>query len=69
MADAFLEADLLRVDEVAEIRRVSPRTLERERAAGSGPPFIRTGPRQVRYPRAALLAWLTARTVAPRNAA
>ena len=69
MAAAFEEAELLHAREVAEMRRVSARTLERERATGSGPPFIRVGPRQVRYQRAALLAWLAARTVQPRSAA
>lgn len=69
MAAAFLDADLLHAHEVAEIRRVSQRTLERERATGSGPPFIRIGARQVRYPREGLMRWLAARTVAPRDAA
>ncbi len=45
---------------------VPPRTLQRWRATGDGPPYTRIGPRRVAYPLAAAEAWLTARTFAHR---
>jgi hypothetical protein len=44
---------LLRPTEAAEFLNVSPRTLERRRAEGLGPPWVRVG-HAVRYERPAL---------------
>lgn len=41
--------DLLTTAEAAEHLRLSPRTLERWRAEGIGPKFIKMGPRAVLY--------------------
>ena len=43
--------------QAAELLGVSPRTLERYRGSGEGPPYMKVGPR-VRYARADLDAWM-----------
>lgn len=43
--------------EAARFLRLSPRTLQRHRVAGTGPSFIRLGGR-VLYVRSDLLAWI-----------
>lgn len=43
--------------QAAELLGLSPRTLERYRGSGEGPPFMRMG-RGVRYSRADLDAWM-----------
>jgi len=48
--------ELLEQDEAARLIRHSPRTLERQRWAGTGPPFLKIG-RKVLYDRQELLAW------------
>jgi predicted DNA-binding transcriptional regulator AlpA len=40
---------------------MSPRSLQRYRLAGTGPRYIRLGPRCVRYRRSDLQTWLDAR--------
>lgn len=47
----------------AEIIGVIPSTLKKHRNRGSGPDFIRTSGRAVRYPRAAFCHWLARRYV------
>lgn len=47
---------------------ISESTLERWRATGDGPPFVRIGPRCVRYRAADCEAWAAARTY-PHHAA
>lgn len=47
--------------EAADLLRMSPRTLERHRLAGTGPKFIKAG-RRVLYRRADLEAWAEANT-------
>ena len=47
--------------EAAELLRLSPRTLERHRVAGSGPRFIKAG-RRVLYRRSDLEQWALANT-------
>ena len=44
-------------DEAAEFLRVSPRTLSRWQAEGSGPPRIKRG-RLILYSRQSLVTWL-----------
>lgn len=52
----------------AEVRRVSLRTVQRERALRVGPPFIKLG-RKIFYRPAAIEAWLLAQEqVQPRSA-
>jgi predicted DNA-binding transcriptional regulator AlpA len=48
---------LLRQPEYAEIRRCSERTIERERASGSGCKFIKIG-RAVRYRRSDIIEFI-----------
>ena len=43
--------------QAAELLGLSPRTLERYRGAGEGPPYMKRG-RQVRYARADLDDWM-----------
>lgn len=54
---------LLTAQEVAEILRVSPKSLERWRITGGGPPYVKTpGLRgAVRYDPDALSRWLALR--------
>jgi excisionase family DNA binding protein len=47
--------------EAAEVLRLSERTLERHRLAGSGPAFVKAG-RRVLYRRADIEAWAAANT-------
>jgi predicted DNA-binding transcriptional regulator AlpA len=48
-------------NEVATLLRLSPRTLERHRLAGTGPAYVKLG-RRVVYKREAVEAWATANT-------
>jgi predicted DNA-binding transcriptional regulator AlpA len=50
-------SDLLTVRECADYRRCSLRTLDRERADGSGPPYVRIGSR-IYYRRADVDAFI-----------
>ena len=47
---------------------MSERMLERKRATGDGPPFIRVGQRRILYRVADFEAWLAGRTHASRAA-
>ena len=51
----------LKHDEAAKYLRLSPRTLERHRLAGTGPKFVAAGRRRI-YRIDDLEAWATART-------
>ena len=48
-------------NEAAELLRISPRTLERHRVAGTGPRFVKAG-RRVLYSQADLEDWTAANT-------
>jgi len=52
---------LLTQTEAAPLVGVAPRTLERKRWAGDGPPFIRVSNRAVRYRRGDIEDWIAAR--------
>jgi predicted DNA-binding transcriptional regulator AlpA len=66
------EHELLRVDEVAELLRVSIATLEKMRRTGKGPPWIKLSGTvgrpggQIRYRRLDIEAYLATRTVQPK---
>jgi len=53
--------DFLTQSEVAALLRLSPRTLERHRLAGTGPAYVKLG-RRVVYKRDAVEAWAAANT-------
>lgn len=53
---------LLTVEEAAARLKISKHTLNRWRVTGEGPPFIKYGPRLVRYREAALDEWAAMRT-------
>jgi excisionase family DNA binding protein len=53
-----IHGDLLTVQEVSRLLRVSTKTLERLRAAGLGPPSVRIGWRRLLYERSAVAEWL-----------
>lgn len=53
----------LRPWEVARLMRTSTSTLAKMRSRGDGPPFVKSGRKSVLYDRAAVLQWLSARTV------
>jgi excisionase family DNA binding protein len=48
---------LLTVQDAAERLNISKHTLNRWRVTGEGPPFIRYGPRLIRYAAPALDQW------------
>jgi predicted DNA-binding transcriptional regulator AlpA len=48
--------------EVAALLRISPRTLERHRLAGTGPAYVKLG-RRVVYSRDTIEAWALANTI------
>jgi predicted DNA-binding transcriptional regulator AlpA len=64
------EASRKYLDEAAMAARlgVSRRTLQRWRAEGGGPPYVRLGPRRVAYEEAAADAWAAGRSFASRAA-
>jgi len=53
---------LLTVEDAAARLKISKHTLNRWRVTGEGPPFIKSGPRLVRYDQAVLDAWARDRT-------
>jgi excisionase family DNA binding protein len=53
---------LLTVEEAAARLKISKHTLNRWRVTGEGPPFIKYGPRLVRYREAVLDEWAAKRT-------
>jgi predicted DNA-binding transcriptional regulator AlpA len=54
--------ELLTTHAVSDWIGTSTQWLEIGRSRGYGPPFVRIGPRQIRYRRADVLAWLRERT-------
>ena len=48
----------MRPAELAEMLHLKPKTLAEHRMKGTGPEFIKTGPRLVLYTAAAVEAWL-----------
>jgi hypothetical protein len=54
-------SELLNTSQLADEIDVSPRTVEGWRLTGEGPPYIRCGSRAVRYRRADVIDWLSAR--------
>ena len=55
--------DLLNTKELADWLGVSEQWLEIGRHRGYGPPWMRLGPRMVRYARGAVRKWLRKRTL------
>lgn len=53
---------LLTVEEAATRLKISKHTLNRWRVTGEGPPFVKYGPRLVRYIDRVLDEWATKRT-------
>lgn len=49
--------ELMTVEEAAARLKISKHTLNRWRVTGEGPPFVKYGPRLVRYIEVALLDW------------
>jgi predicted DNA-binding transcriptional regulator AlpA len=47
---------------------IPPRTLQRWRLTGDGPPYVRLGPRRIAYREADAEAWAASRTFAHRAA-
>ncbi len=55
-----MESMLLTTPEAASILDISPRTLEKSRSHGDGPPFYKIG-RSVKYRKDEVEAWLASR--------
>jgi predicted DNA-binding transcriptional regulator AlpA len=49
-------------DEFCARYDIPPRTAQRWRAKGDGPPFVRLGPKQIRYRERDCEEWLVSRT-------
>lgn len=49
--------NLLTVEDAAARLKISKHTLNRWRVTGEGPPFIKSGPRLVRYEQEAIDIW------------
>ena len=58
--------DLLSEKDIAEWFTVSEQWVTLSRMRGYGPPFLKVGPKMVRYRRDAVLAWLKSRTHTPK---
>ena len=58
---SVLSGAYLTQEEVAAVLRLSPRTLERHRLAGTGPAYVKLG-RRVIYKQASVEAWAAANT-------
>jgi predicted DNA-binding transcriptional regulator AlpA len=54
---------LLSESEVSDWLHASRATLQRLRADGSGPPFVRLSERRIGYRKSAIEQWLDARTI------
>lgn len=52
---------LFTVEETAHYLKVSKHTLNRWRVIGGGPPFVKQGPRLVRYLKSVLDDWMVGR--------
>jgi predicted DNA-binding transcriptional regulator AlpA len=55
---------LLTEAEFCELWSVAPRTLQRWRKLGGGPPYVRLGPKQIRYRLETSRQWAASRTFA-----
>lgn len=53
---------ILSEDETSEQIGAPPRTLQRWRANGDGPPYVRLGPRRIGYRAEDVATWLESRT-------
>ncbi|HEX8899921.1 MAG: helix-turn-helix domain-containing protein [Hyphomonadaceae bacterium] len=53
---------LLTVEDAAARLKISKHTLNRWRGTGEGPPYIKSGPRLVRYEESAIENWARDRT-------
>ena len=62
------DGEYLTQPETEDRYKLSGRTLERMRATGDGPPFIRVGQRRILYRVGDFEAWLAGRTHASRAA-
>lgn len=59
--DPATNGRLLKPEEVAKILRMKPRSLERWRARGYGPPHVKISGRRVRYRSPDLDRWINSR--------
>ncbi len=55
----------LRTRDAARLLDLSDRTLERMRARGDGPPYVRLSRGLILYDASEILAWLDSRRIAP----
>jgi predicted DNA-binding transcriptional regulator AlpA len=67
-ARAALPGLMLTEDEAARVLRLSPRTLQRRRLDGDGPPYVQLGKNRIGYRLADLDAWCQSRTVTSTSA-
>ena len=58
-----MTAELITTDRAADFLSLSKSTLEHWRTVRKGPPFVRVGPRCIRYRRADLDAWLNGQLI------
>jgi predicted DNA-binding transcriptional regulator AlpA len=66
MSELIQPADYIDENSLAERYHIPPRTAQRWRSAGGGPPFVRLGARRVVYRVADIERWLAEHTFASR---
>lgn len=59
--------ELLTAGEVSAYLRVTEAALAQMRYRGTGPDFVRLGPRSIRYRREDLNRWIESRSVCPQS--
>ncbi len=59
---------ILTEDEAAKALRLAPRTLQRMRLDGDGPPYVQLSERRIGYSLVALQEWIAARQRASTSA-
>ena len=61
-AEVSENAEYINEVELSRLLRISVRTVQRLRANGNGPPFIRVGAKSIRYKLSSCMVWADQRT-------
>lgn len=57
-----LQDEYLTIEQFCAMVHINPKTAQRQRLNGEGPPFVRAGAKRVLYRRRDVDAWLKAKT-------
>ncbi len=61
--------EVLTERQICDLAKISPRTAQRLRQDGSGPPYVTLSPGRIGYLRSDVINWLLSRRVASTSAA